>query len=191
MVHNHPAVAPEAFAANRKFSQADIAIIKDDIKAHIPPIKTLGRLHDLNPGKYFTLRDLHNQRSQLRREKLAYFTPIQHLLQELQTSGQWVTAYQLDGYEQLTHLFFAFESSLDLLKMYPDVLFIDCTYKTNKYNMPLCIFSEVTACNKSFYVGLAFLRHEDKDSDHWVVSQILELYYSCRARRWTRSSTYG
>lgn len=60
--------------------------------------------------------------------------------------------------------------------MYPDVLFIDCTYKTNKYNMPLCIFSGVTACNKSFYVGFAFLRHEDKDSYHWVVSQILELY---------------
>lgn len=63
--HNHPAIAPEAFAANRKFSQADIAIIKDDIKAHIPPIKTLSRLHNLNPGKYFTLQDLHNQLSQL------------------------------------------------------------------------------------------------------------------------------
>lgn len=79
--HNHPAVASEAFAANRKYSQADIAIIKDDMKAHKPPIITLGQLHDLNPGKYFTLRGLHNQRSQLRREKLAYFSPIQHLLQ--------------------------------------------------------------------------------------------------------------
>lgn len=100
--HNYPAVAPEAFAANRKFSQADIAIIKNDIKAHITPIKTLGRLHDLNPGKYFTLRDLHNQRSQLRREKLAYLTPIQHLLQELQTD-LWYKVCQaltLPEYEQ-------------------------------------------------------------------------------------------
>ncbi len=47
--------------------------------------------------------------------------------------------------------------------MYPDVLFIDCTYKTNKYNMPLCIFSGVIACNKSFYIGFAFLWHEDKE----------------------------
>ena len=76
--HNHPAVAPESFPANRKFSQTDKAIIKEDIKAHIPPINTLGRLHDLNPGKYFTLRDLHGQRAKLRRERLANLTPIQN-----------------------------------------------------------------------------------------------------------------
>ena len=104
-----------------------MAIIKDDIKAHIPPVKTLARLHNLNPGKYFTLRDLHNARAKIRRQELAYLTSIQHLLQELQTSDLWFTAYQLDGYEQLTHLFFAFEPSLDLLEMYLDVLFIDCT----------------------------------------------------------------
>ena len=174
--HNHPASVPEVFPSNRTFSPADIAVIKDDLKAHIPPIKTLARLHNLNTGKYFTIRDLHNARAKLSRQELAYFTPIQHLLQELQTSDLWYTSHLVDGYEQLTHLFFAFEPSLDLLEMYPDVLFIDCTYKTNKYNMPLCIFSGVTACNKSFYIGFAFLRHEDKDSYHWVLSQVHELY---------------
>ncbi len=84
--HNHPPSAPEAFASNRKFCQADIAIIKDDARANIPPIKTLARLHNLNSGKYFTIRDLHNARAQYRRQELAYLTPIQHLLQELQTS---------------------------------------------------------------------------------------------------------
>lgn len=83
------------------------------------------------------------------------------------------TSYQLDGYEQLTHLFFAFEQSLDLLEMYPDILFIDCTYKTN---MSLCIFNGITACNKSFYIGFAFLRYEDNDSYHWMLSRIHELY---------------
>ncbi len=42
--------------------------------------------------------------------------------------------------------------------------------------MPLCIFNGITACNKSFYIGFAFLRHEDKDSYHWMLSQIHELY---------------
>lgn len=121
----------------------------------------------------FTIRDLHNQRGKLRRQELAYLTPIQHLFQKLDL---WFTSYQLDGYEQLTHLFFAFEPSLDLLAMYPDVLFIDCTHKTNKYNMPLCIFRGVTAWNKSFYIGFAFLQHEDKDSYYWVMTQVKELY---------------
>lgn len=62
--HNHPPSVPEAFASNCKFCQADIAIIKDDARANIPPIKTLARLHNLNPGKYFTIQDLHNARAQ-------------------------------------------------------------------------------------------------------------------------------
>ncbi len=63
--HNHPPSAPKAFASNRKFCQADIAIIKDDARANITPIKTRARLHNLNPGKYFTIRDLHNARAQI------------------------------------------------------------------------------------------------------------------------------
>lgn len=39
--HNHPASVPELFPSNRTFSPAAIAVIKDDLKAHIPPIKTL------------------------------------------------------------------------------------------------------------------------------------------------------
>ena len=94
----------------------------------------------------------------------------------VQTSDLWLIAYQIDGYEQLMHLFFAFETSLDLHEMYPDILFVDYTYKTNKYNMPLCLFSGVTAYNKSFYIGFAFLWHEDKDSYVWVMTQVKELY---------------
>ena len=88
---------------------------------------------------------------------MAYLTPIQHLLQKLQTLDLWYTSHLIDGYKQLMHLFFAFEPSLNLLEMYPDVLFIDCTYKTNEYNMSLCIFSGVTAYNKSLYIGFVFL----------------------------------
>lgn len=58
--YNHPVVTPKAFATNCKFSQADIVIIKNDIKAHIPLIKIFARLYDLNPSKHFTLQDLYN-----------------------------------------------------------------------------------------------------------------------------------
>ena len=56
---NHPLSAPEAFAGN-KFCQTVIAIIKDDARANTSPIKTLMRLHNLNPGNIFTIWDLRN-----------------------------------------------------------------------------------------------------------------------------------
>ncbi len=42
--------------------------------------------------------------------------------------------------------------------------------------MPLCILSGITTCNKSFYIGFAFLWNEDKDSYGWVITQVKELY---------------
>ena len=45
---------------------------------------------------------------------------------------------------QITHLFFANSGSLDLLKAFPDVLLMDCTYKTNLYGMPLLVICGVT-----------------------------------------------
>ncbi len=32
--------------------------------------------------------------------------------------------------------------------------------------MALCIFYEVMACSKSFYIGFAFLQYKNKDSYH-------------------------
>ena len=84
----------------------------------------------------------------------------------------------MDAWDQLTNLFFAYNPSLDWLAKYPDILFIDCTYKTNRYNLPLCIITSTTACNKTFYVGFAFIRHEDQASYHWLVEQLKALYQS-------------
>ncbi len=60
--------------------------------------------------------------------------------------------------------------------MYPDVFFIDCTYKIMKYNMPLCIFTVVTTFNKFFYIHFIYLRHKGKHLYHWGLSQLYELY---------------
>ena len=40
-------MALKVFATNLKFSQADIVVIRNDALAHIDPIKTLIRLHNL------------------------------------------------------------------------------------------------------------------------------------------------
>jgi transposase-like protein len=57
-----------------------------------------------------------------------------------------------------------------------EVLIIDCTYKTNKYGMPLCIIFGVTALNTTFYVAFAFISSEHSDSYMWILERILELY---------------
>ncbi len=58
--HNHPTSAPELFLFYCLFLQEDIVIIKNDFKAHIPPLKTLVRLQDLYAKTYSTIQDLYN-----------------------------------------------------------------------------------------------------------------------------------
>lgn len=55
------------------------------------------------------------------------------------------------------------------------MLFIDYIYKTNKYNMPLYIFSKVIEYKKSFYNIFFFLWYENMDLYSWVMTKVKEL----------------
>jgi len=53
---------------------------------------------------------------------------------------------QVDEDNRVKAVLFAHPRSLKYLKYYSDVLILDCTYKTNKYNMPLLDIVGVDAC---------------------------------------------
>ncbi len=135
-------------------------IIEADLKSNIPPTKTLARIHALDPDIKYSMKDLHNQCAKIRKAKLGSLTPLQNLFKNLESSEEWFSTYFIDRYEQLTHLFFSYEKSLDWLEQYSVILFINCIYKTNAYNMPLCIVT-VASYNEIFYIRFVFMRHEN------------------------------
>ena len=54
-------------------------------------------------------------------------------------------------------------NSLDYLRAYPELLLLDCTYKTNKYGMPLLDMIGVDAAQRSFCIAFAFLSGETEE----------------------------
>jgi MULE transposase-like protein len=46
----------------------------------------------------------------------------------------------------------------------PWVLFMDCTYKTNCYNMPLLDIVGCNSMDSTFYIGFAFLGNEQEET---------------------------
>lgn len=50
--------------------------------------------------------------------------------------------------------------SVKLLKMWPSMLQMDCTYKTKRFNMPLLNIIGFTATGDTFYVAFVFLKDE-------------------------------
>ena len=49
---------------------------------------------------------------------------------------------------------------------------LDCTYKTNKYNMPLLDIVGVDACKKTFSIAFAFMSGERQEDFYWVLNQL-------------------
>jgi hypothetical protein len=102
------------------------------------------------------MKDIYNARQWIRSSNLNGRTPTQALVAEMSSDDYiWNAPSGLDGH--VTHLFFAPRQLLELYKTYPEVLLIDCTYKTNRFHMPLCNIMGITGISTSVYVAFAFL----------------------------------
>lgn len=71
--------------------------------------------------------------------------------------------------EVVTNLYWAHPTSLDLLHAFSYVLLMDCTYKTNKYHMPLLEIVRLTSTNMTFSMVFVFLQHERKKNFNWAL----------------------
>ena len=55
---------------------------------------------------------------------------------------------------------------------------MDCTYKTNKFRMPLFDIIGIDCLQRTFYVGFCFLAREDQDIIEWALTCLQYLYSS-------------
>jgi hypothetical protein len=53
---------------------------------------------------------------------------------------------------------------------------MDCTYKTNKYKMPLLDIAGVTSTGHMFYAGFAFMHNEKQPSYDSAIRNLARIY---------------
>ena len=99
-------------------------------------------------------------------------TPIEALCAHLRSKDIILEAMFDDKMNRLTHLFFQPAACAALTHMYGIPLFMDCTYKTDLYNMPLMPVSSVTGTDDTFSSSFAFLRNEKICEYRWALTQI-------------------
>ncbi len=69
----------------------------------------------------------------------------------------------------LTHLFFAHKRLVALLKQFLETILVNCTYKTNRFWLPLFVIVGVTSLNITFYATFAFLAQEKELDYSWAL----------------------
>jgi hypothetical protein len=125
--------------------------------AGLPPkeIQTLVR----QSGSLATRQDIYNRIADVRRDACEGQSPIHALTNQLDKEGFWSRIqFAPDG--RVTAVLFAHPDSLGYLRAYPELLLLDCTYKTNKYGIPLLDMIGVDTAQRSFCIAFTFLSSE-------------------------------
>ncbi|CAG8678443.1 967_t:CDS:2, partial [Scutellospora calospora] len=120
----------------RRLTEQQMESVKAMTIAGSQPKAIVTTLRQSDPSVLVTNSDIYNARARLRQQNLAGRTPIQALVDELQ-NGNFLYEYECDDTGSVTYLFFSHNDSISLTRQYPFVLLMNCTYKTNKFRMPL------------------------------------------------------
>lgn len=180
-VHNHnPSLHPKAHPVHRQLSSADKSTIYSLASAGVKPKEIRSYLRE-NTEALATQQDIYNAVAAGKRQLTHGQSSIHALANELDQEGFW-NRMQLDEDNRVSSVIFAHPQSLAYLRSYPDMLILDCTYKTNKYKMPLLDIVGVDACQRSFCIAFAFLTGEEEKDYIWALDRLRSLYEIAGAR---------
>ena len=77
--------------------------------------------------------------------------------------------------KRLERLFFAYPDAVKLYKQHPDIVLLDCTYKTNRFRMPLLNICSVMGNRKTAQTALCFLSSEKELDYIWAIGYFQDL----------------
>ncbi|KAL7755655.1 hypothetical protein ACKLNR_014182 [Fusarium oxysporum f. sp. zingiberi] len=173
--HNHPpSFGPVAHPVHRQLSRPDESMVYRLSGAGIMPKQIRSYLHT-SSNTLATQQDIYNCIARGKRLLAEGQSHIHTLADQLNSEGFW-SEIRLDETGRVTVVLFAHPESLGYLKLYPEVLLLDCTYKTNKYKMPLLDIVGVDACQSSFCIAFAFLGGEEEEDFVWALGRLRQVY---------------
>ena len=173
--HNHPRNTATSFAS---FRTESLSTHKEKIielwNTGMRPKDILTNLRK-NHNLHVTSKDVINLLGKHRMEELAGRTPIRWLYDTLQSGNKFWWRERRDEAGRVQSLFLVPRTSIELLQRHPFILKFDCTYKTNRFNMPLFNICGASASKAAPSLGCCFLSSETKTSYAWALRQLHEL----------------
>jgi len=170
--HNHPpSEDPWAHTENRHLTPAQYSKVKNLTKAGLKPAEILQVMQTTKApteNLLATWNTIYVAKQKVKNESLHCLSPIVQLKQNLSASD-YTSQVKTDVDGTIKALFFCHNSSLELLQAYHTILFLDCTYKTKKFKMPLLHIAGVSGNNKLFSVAFCFLAEENVSFYTWAL----------------------
>jgi hypothetical protein len=115
-------------------------------------------------------QEVHNELAAARIDELSGRTPIQVLYEKL-LQEDFECSLSVNANGSIERLFFVHQVCIDMCRRWGYVFIMDCTYKTNKFGLPLLNIVGITATYHSFNAGFCFLRQETKVDYQWALNE--------------------
>jgi hypothetical protein len=134
-----------------------------------------------NPSLCIKKKDVNNEILKARQLQLGGRTPIEALIEQLKDPDQWVFDYQIGINGELTYLFLAYLKPAHIFESHPDILMADCTYRTNRFKMPLLHFIGRNSIGSHYTIAFCF--HAWRDSSRLSMGAELHATAAVSAKR--------
>jgi hypothetical protein len=177
-IHNHE--LPDRYEGHPRvgrLTEDEKKHVADLTKCRVAPRNILLSLQRQNPESVTHINQIYKNRQILQQQERGPKTEMQQLLQLLDDAKYvcWSRRRDNDS-EILRDIFWAHPDSIKLLNMFPIVLIMDSTYKTNKYRHPLLEIVGLTSTELTFPVGFAYMEQEREDNCRWALEKLKGLF---------------
>jgi len=120
-----------------------------------------------------TARESYNELVVARAEELRGRGPIEVLVELISYSDYFSKVRLVEGVVDC--VFFMHQSLVSMCQTFNTVFLLDCTYKTNKFGMPLLNVVGIMSTYAMFNTGFAFLHAENEEVYAWVLEQFFKV----------------
>ncbi|KAK9134227.1 hypothetical protein Syun_013557 [Stephania yunnanensis] len=174
--HNHgSAKYLEGHSYAGRLDNDEVNVMLQMMKSNAKPKDILVTLKDRNPTNASTLRTIYNARQKQRLIESGGRSHMQQLLHLLNEANYIECHRCYDDTSIVRDIFWAHPGSLQLLKCFPRVLFMDCSYKTNRYKYPVLQVVGVTSTDMTFSVAFGYMTDEKEENFMWVLQKLKNL----------------
>jgi hypothetical protein len=157
-----------SLARRRQLTEDQINTIKHLSDSGSKPRQIINLLRAEQPTTLIKPKDCYNIRDELRRKKLGNYTPLEFLRETLQNDN-WRYAFKQDTEGYILFFMFAYPELIRYANQYNRAFLLDCTYKTNRYKMPLLYIIGLSLSNSLYSIAFCFMQNEQEESYRWTL----------------------
>jgi hypothetical protein len=171
--HNHlPSLEPSAHPIHRRRTKQQLDLIHSIAKYKGVPAREMANMirdreADAEERPCFRMKDIYNDRQRQKEALLEGLSPTQAWIQLLQDEGLRHQV-QYDDKGRVKAVFWTYPWCEEMWKTFPEVLGLDNTYKTNRFNMYLFQATGITDQQSVVNFAFGLVGSEGQETYEWL-----------------------